>query len=164
MNHGIINKKVYGNLISDDEMYLKYPELKKFQFYFSQLISRDRYYVALKYHVIYLCKTIYPEIKLRQIGEIINADHSTVIYYLKTYVPIIGHKVFIDKEFNHCIENGLYPETIKTDKIKNHGEYRTVTYQEHRHAKRNYIAKKIKPNKKEKNIFKRDEKEKYSVY
>lgn len=130
MNHGIINKKFFGSL-SEEDMFQLHPELKKMHYYFSALKARDRYYNAMKYHAVHLCKFIYPEITLEKLGFVLNMNYTNTIHYLKHYIPLEGHKEFIKNEFDHCIENGLYPITVEYYNQKTHGKYRKLTLKEY---------------------------------
>lgn len=161
MNHGIINKKFFGSL-SEEDMFQLYPELKKLHYYFSAIKARDRYYNAMKYHAAHLCKFIYPEITLEKIGLILNVHYANVVHYLKHYMPIEGHKEFINKEFEHCIENGLYPITVEHYNQKIYGKYRKLTLNEYN------LHIQIKEQKKEEHArqaaIKKKAKEKFDFY
>lgn len=130
MNHGLINKHYHtGNMYKSQDIYETYPELLRIYNYFLKTNRRDRYYIAMKYHAIKVAQQIYPGIVLEELAELINIKtHSSVIYYLYKYVPIIGHDDFISHCFDRFIDNYIYPETIKNNKGKSlHGLFRETS-------------------------------------
>lgn len=122
MNHGLINKTYYSSkLTNKDEIYNIYPELERFEKYFSNTKKRDRYLVAFRYEAVKRAKRIYPEIVLTELAKIINVDnHASVYYYLNKYIPLDGHEEFIKENFDKCMDNNLYPltPTIKAQQQK----------------------------------------------
>ena len=125
MNHGLINKHYHtGNMYKSQDIYETYPELLRIYNYFLKTNRRDRYYIAMKYHAIKVAQQIYPGIVLEELAELINIKtHSSVIYYLYKYIPIIGHDDFISSCFDRFIDNYIYPESIKIQKINQYMDY-----------------------------------------
>ena len=131
MNHGKVNEKYYSGVTLSEpktNIYEMYPELLRLRNYFRRSSKRDRYYVAMKYHAIDVAKQIYPELCLEQLAEIINvANHATVLYYTRKYLPLTDHKEFIKNNFDNFINNYLYPVTPKTlADIKQYGLVKPV--------------------------------------
>lgn len=130
MNHGLINKHYHtGNMYKSQDIYETYPELLRIYNYFLKTNRRDRYYIAMKYHAIKVAQQIYPGIVLEELAELINIKtHSSVIYYLYKYIPIIGHDDFISSCFDRFIDNYIYPESIKNTKDKSlYGLFREIS-------------------------------------
>jgi len=166
MNHGLINKFIYAGKVSDDQdLYVVYPELNRLRNYFSKVNKRDRYYVAMKYHAVKIARQIYPEIVLEQIAEIINVtNHATVVYYMNDYIPLEGHGVFIKENFDHFVDNFIYPlTTIKGIDRDTHGLYKQATLEYIREKNLNSPSKEKKIRKRCKNIYavKRNKAERY---
>lgn len=165
MNHGMINRFFYaGKVSSDEDVYTVYPELERLRRYFKEVNRRDRYYVAMKYHALKEAKSIYPEIVLEQLAEIINVtNHATVHYYIKTYIPLEGHRIFISENFNKFIDNFIYPLTAYGIDRKIHGLYKQITLDECRTKNTEPITKKKKERKRNTNVYavKRNKKERY---
>tara|TARA_R110001592_G_scaffold125249_3_gene334805 strand:- start:12490 stop:12909 length:420 start_codon:yes stop_codon:yes gene_type:complete len=111
MNHGVINKNYYKGKENNNKLLVKYPILNTFKNYFSNHKSRDRYYVAMKYHAIQQIKLIAPEITWQYLGEIMGGmHHASVMYYCNgRYTPLNDHDLFIKDNFNMYIESFLYP-------------------------------------------------------
>lgn len=130
MNHGKINEKYYSKKIPRQvDIEEIYPEIGKIRRYFSKSPLKDRYYVAMKYHAISVVKSLYSNLVLEQLAAIINVqNHSTVIYYMQKYKPLSDHKEFIDKNFKHFVEHGIYPITSTTKaEIEKYGAYKQVS-------------------------------------
>jgi hypothetical protein len=166
MNHGLINKFIYAGKVSDDQdLYVIYPELSRLRNYFSKVNKRDRYYVAMKYHAVKIAKQIYPEIVLEQIAEIINVtNHATVFYYMNDYIPLDGHGVFIKENFDHFVDNFIYPlTTVNGPERDTHGLYKQVTLDYIREKNLNSSSKEKKVRKRNKNLYtvKRNKAERY---
>jgi len=129
MNHARICKFYYGE--DDEGEILDYPEIKRFEFYFNGLYARDWYYNCMKYHAIHIIKEMYPSITLKKLGKIINIDHSSIIHYLKRYVPIEAHNRFISNYFDKFVDNQIYPLTPKNSKDKKeYGAFKPTTLEE----------------------------------
>lgn len=167
MNHGLINKVLYSGLVSNDQdLYEVYPDLNLLRKYFAELNRRDRYYVAMKYHAVKVAKSIYPEIVLEQIAEIINvSNHATIVYYINDYIPVEGHGEFILKYFNKFVEDQIYPLTAYgKDRIK-HGLFKQVTLEECREQYGKPSSKEKKDKKRKRNSYvyavKRNKAERY---
>lgn len=142
MNHGLINKNYYHDLT----IYDKYPELTKLNRYFKAYTGKDKYYVAMKYHAVHLCKKICPDISLNGISNVVNlGGHDRAHYYLNKYIPIYGHKEFIDQHFNKFVEEGLYPiKSRSTEDIKKYGKFKPILLQknkEHSQIKKKEVKK-----------------------
>jgi len=122
MNHGLINRTYYSKkLVNKNDIYNLYPELERFEKYFSNIRKRDRYIVALRYEAVKRAQRIYPEIVLTELAKIINVDnHASVYYYLTKYIPLENHAEFIKENFDKCMDNNLYPltPTIKAQQQK----------------------------------------------
>lgn len=167
MNHGLINKVFYSKLVSNDQdLYEVYPELNQLRKYFAEVNKRDRYYVAMKYHAIKLAKTIYPEIVLEQLAEIINVNnHTSVIYYMHNYIPLDGHGEFISKYFNQFVQDKIYPLTAHKKDRQKYGLFKQVTLEEYRKENTESSSKEKKQEKKKRNSyatpFKRNAAERY---
>jgi len=160
MNHALICKNYYTN--KKKSFKLNEAEVAKFQLYFNAIDARDWYYNAMKYHAIHVIKKLIPEITLQEIGTIVNLHHTTVIYYLKKYIPLVGHKEFIDTNFEKFVENKIYPLKPKHVKeIKIYGAFKPTPYEEAREYAKRENKKKIAKNKKQKNCLIRDASEKY---
>ena len=114
MNHGVINQFYYKGKENNDKMLLRYPVLKQYQDYFNNYKSRDRYYVAMKYHAIKQIKLIAPDITWQYLGKIMNMHHSTVIYYATDkYTPLPDHDLFINDNFENYINGFIYPVSTR---------------------------------------------------
>lgn len=111
INHGVINKSYYKGKENNNKILIKYPKLNTFKEYFSNYKSRDRYYVAMKYHAIKQIKLIAPEITWKYLGEIMGGmHHASVIYYCNgRYTPLADHDLFIKDNFDTYVESFLYP-------------------------------------------------------
>jgi hypothetical protein len=163
MNHGIINKNYYAGLkISAIDLYEIYPDLIKYRDYFKNLKKRDRYYSAMKYHTIKVIKKIYPEISLILIADVINVpDHSSVLYYLNSYTPLMDHSSFISLNYNRFIEYKIYPLSVHPNLVNNHGVFKQITLDELKKLE-SIKKKKKKPNvRKYSPLVKKNPKEKY---
>ena len=160
MNHGLINKNYYHDLT----IYDKYPKFNQLQRYFKEYTGRDKYYVAMKYHAVHLCKQMCPDITLKAISEIVHlGGHDRAYYYLNKYIPLYGHKEFIDQNFNKFIEEGLYPIKPKTlEEGRQYGKFKPVLLQKNRDP-RETKKKEVKKGRPSKYPYKteRDEKELY---
>ena len=129
MNHALICKNYYGEEVET----VLAPEVKKLEMYFNALRTKDWYYNAMKYHAIHLLKELVPGITLHEIGRIMNIDHSTVIHYLKRYIPMDGHRMFISQYFEKFVENQIYPLKPKNKvDIKKYGKFKPTTLAEAR--------------------------------
>jgi|9_EtaG_2_1085328.scaffolds.fasta_scaffold11983_5 hypothetical protein len=115
VNHGLINKAYYKQKENTKNLFLEYPELEAFNKYFSNYTSRNRYYVAMKYHAIKQIKLMVPEITYQKVGEVMGGmHHATVLYYYSDkYTPLNNHDLFIKNNFNAYVESFIYPVTSK---------------------------------------------------
>jgi hypothetical protein len=165
MNHGLINKVFYSGLVSNDQdLYEVYPDLNQLRRYFAAVNRRDRYYVAMKYHAIKVAKSIYPEIVLEQLAEIINVtNHATVFYYINTYIPVEGHREFISRYFNTFVQNQIYPLTAYGKDRKEHGLFKQVALEECKQQREDSSSEKKKERKRNNYVYavKRDKAERY---
>ena len=131
MNHALICKNYYKSDKNTLDFYK--PELIKFRLYFNSVHARDWYYNAMKYHAIHIIKELVPNITLKEIGDIVNLSHCTVIHYFKNYTPLDGHKEFISNNFDKFVENGIYPLKPKNHKdIKQYGAFKPTSLEEAR--------------------------------
>jgi len=166
MNHGLINRFFYaGKITGDQDLYSVYPELNRLRQYFSKINKRDRYYVAMKYHAVKLAKQIYPEIVLDQLADIINvSNHATVFYYMNNYIPVEGHGVFIKENFEHFVDNFIYPiTTTHGTEREAHGLYKQTSLATLREQNLESPPKEKKDKKRCKNVYsiKKDKRERY---
>ncbi len=113
--HGVVNKIYYKGKENKNNLLIKYPSLNRFKNYFSNYKSRDRYYVAMKYHAIQQIKLIAPEITWQYLGEIMGGmHHASVMYYCNgRYTPLPDHDLFIKDNFDIYIESFLYPVSTR---------------------------------------------------
>ena len=166
MNHGLLNKLYYKKLPKTANIFETTPDLYSLYIYFNEVNIKDQYYVAMKYHAIKLAKRIYPEITLKQLAELVNLkNHASVLHYMNNYIPLHGHRKFIDEHFNFFITNKIYPISINTKSNTNyHGLFKQVTLDEIKSKYHESIRKKKKiktlQNPRIRRIQK-DEKEKY---
>lgn len=160
MNHALICKNYYGEKKTSE--YSDYPEIVRLQLYFNAVHARDWYYNAMKYHAIHIIKNTIPGITLMKIGEIVNLNYTSVIYYFKRYIPLDGHKEFISKYFEHFIENQIYPLKPKNHKdIKKYGEFKPTTLEEARRITKEPAPRKTYEKKKQKYHASKNAAEKY---
>jgi hypothetical protein len=119
----------------------------------------------MKYHAVKIARQIYPEIVLEQIAEIISvSNHATIVYYMNEYMPLEGHGVFIKENFDHFVDNFIYPITTIQGKERDaYGLYKQVTLEYFREKNIEPSPKEKKNRKRNKNIYtvKRDKKERY---
>jgi hypothetical protein len=105
-----------------------------------------------------------PDITLKAISEIVHlGGHDRAYYYLNKYIPLYGHKEFIDQNFNKFIEEGLYPIKPKTlEEGRQYGKFKPVLLQKNRDP-RETKKKEVKKGRPSKYPYKteRDEKELY---
>ena len=130
MNHGKINEKYYSKKIPRQvDIEEIYPEIGRIKRYFSKSPIKDRYYIAMKYHALSVVKSLYPNLVLEQLADIINVKtHSTVIHYMRSYNPLPDHNEFIEQNFKHFVEHGIYPiTTTNKTEIEKYGAYKQVS-------------------------------------
>ena len=165
MNHGLINKVFYSGLVSNDQdLYEVYPDLNQLRKYFGAVNRRDRYYVAMKYHAVKVAKSIYPEIVLEQLADIINVtNHATVFYYINTYIPVEGHSEFISRYFNKFVQNQIYPLTAYGKDRKEHGLFKQVALEQCKKQREDSASEKKTERKRNNYVFaiKRNKAERY---
>jgi hypothetical protein len=165
MNHGLINKVFYSGLVSNDQdLYEVYPDLNQLRKYFGAVNRRDRYYVAMKYHAVKVAKSIYPEIVLEQLADIINVtNHATVFYYINTYIPVEGHGEFISRYFNKFVQNQIYPLTAYGKDRKEHGLFKQVALEQCKKQREDSASEKKTERKRNNYVFaiKRNKAERY---
>lgn len=160
MNHALICKNYYKNKKNAVDAFSL--EFIKFELYFNAVQTRDWYYNAMKYHAIHVIKKLIPSITLQEIGNIVNLNHSTVIYYLKRYTPLDGHKEFISKNFEKYIENQIYPLKPKNNKdLIEYGAFKPTSFAEAKYSSKSVTEKKERPEKKKAYISAKNPNEKY---
>lgn len=147
MNHALVCKNYYKNKKNAVDAFGL--EFIRFELYFNAVHARDSYYNAMKYHAIHVMKDLIPSITLKEIGNIVDLDHSTVIYYLKRYTPLDGHKEFISKNFERYIENQIYPLKPRSNKdLVEYGAFKPTSLAEAKYFSKSVTEKEERPEKK----------------
>ena len=127
MNHGLINNLYYKKREKNSNLLVMYPMLQVFKEYFARHKSRDKHYIAMKYHAIKQIKQTVPDATWQFIGSIMNMHHATVIYYASDkYQTLPGHNDFIKNNFDNYVKSFIYPistRAFSADTAREHGEY-----------------------------------------
>ena len=107
MNHGKINKVIYKG-----QPNINSEELIKLTSYYSTHRSRNHFQVAITARTAH---DLYKKgFTLNEISIVINAkNHSSVHHLLYKYVLSKEAATFVQENYENCIENKLYPTTVR---------------------------------------------------
>lgn len=102
--------------------------LRQVKQYFLRNKSKDRYIVAMKYHTAQITRDM--GFSLNAIAEIINVmSHASVSNLLYNYHKVKDHDIFIRDHYDECINNFIYPVTVKNTSMSNYSfqyEFKTI--------------------------------------
>jgi hypothetical protein len=111
MNHGLLNKAYYKHCVNNfDQEIIKNSEyITELSDYFKAVRRRDKYYIAMKFHAIELLRKL--KYTTTEVGNLLNLDHSSVVYLKNKYQKLPGHDKFIIDNFTKLIKEKKYPIT-----------------------------------------------------